>query len=194
MTSFDRNRMSNSGADAVQQMIEKQEIKNTYYLSHPRRLQKTTVHRLLRIFLNNSAPLTPTYELVVPEKIERKLEYNEAIRFKLKLNSFTANFLTVESALNDLENSEKIIRKLERLFIEHAVLGQDNKPMASRGDDILRSMEESLKTLLENDPDFDQTNAETEDLEEFCIGLLAVGIYKCKVLVKPREVYTDALT
>ena len=82
---------------------------------------------------------------------------------------------------------EKIIKKLGDLFYDVADYDDDGELVVGNGDAQLDAIKERLVDALVHDMEYDAHTHSTEDVESFCIALVACGVSRCIVLVKPER-------
>ena len=87
--------------------------------------------------------------------------------------------------MKDYPDSENIIKHLRDMFLDVAEFDKDGSPCVSNGDKQLDSIKKNLKETIAFDSHFDKEKYTDEQIEQFCIALIACGISKCKILEKP---------
>lgn len=93
----------------------------------------------------------------------------------------------VRDAIREFPDSEKIIKKLGDLFYDVADFDDDGELVVGNGDVQLDAIKERLVDALLHDMDYDAHAHSMEDVESFCIALVACGVSRCIVLVKPER-------
>ena len=87
--------------------------------------------------------------------------------------------------MKDFPDSETIIKKLRDMFLDAANYDDNQNLVVGNGDEQLDTMKNQLSELIQNDAKYDSERHRTEEVEQFCIALLACGVDSCNVLVRP---------
>lgn len=87
--------------------------------------------------------------------------------------------------MKDYPDSEDIVKKLRDMFLKVADFDERGNPCVGNGDVQLDNIKESLFETIISDSKFDPDKYPTEKIEQFCIGLIAYGVSKCKILESP---------
>ncbi|UUA87206.1 hypothetical protein [Corynebacterium pseudogenitalium] len=156
-----------------------------YAVREPQKLQKTHIYKLLKLY-SDANDESETFDLTnLPAELEEKLSFNNVTSHRRLFRSLAHEFQLVDQVLGDIENSETIIKSLERKYC--LLLPSDPKWRETPGaaDKILKELAEHIQETVQNDPRFDTLDIEVETVEMFCTALVEVGVSKCKVLEVP---------
>lgn len=153
----------------------------------PHRLNHSYIHELLDIVNSSFSSENNEYSLQNPVQIHEKLRFNNAPRYKLYIDNHVENYIRVDEVMKNYSNSESIVMTLHDMFIDVANLDEKGHPRIGDGDSQLNRIKDSIKNRIINDPKFDANKYYDEDIDQFCIALIAYGISKCKILKTPEE-------
>lgn len=150
-------------------------------------LTHSVVHDLLALVYN--VPLCAESELSLdtPISMNEKLRFNNASKYMNVIRNHSGDYAMVRDAIREFPDSEKIIKKLGDLFYDVADFDDDGELVVGNGDVQLDSIKERLVDALLHDMDYDAHTHSMEDVESFCIALVACGVSRCIVLVKPER-------
>ena len=149
-------------------------------------LTHSVVHDLLALVYNG--PLCDESELSLdtPVGMNEKLQFNNANKYMNVIRNHSGDYAMVRDAIREFPDSEKIIKKLGDLFYDVADYDDGGELIVGNGDAQLDAIKERLVDALVHDMDYDAHTHSTEDVESFCIALVACGVSRCIVLVKPE--------
>ena len=125
------------------------------------------------------------YSLQDPVPMKDKLRFNNAMKYIHIIDNHSDDYAQVDLVMKDYPDSEKIIKHLRDMFLDVAEFDKDGTPCVSNGDNQLDSIKKNLKETIAFDPHFDKDKYADEQIEQFCIALIACGVSKCKILEKP---------
>lgn len=150
-------------------------------------LTHSVVHDLLALVYNG--PLRPDAELSLdaPIRMNEKLRFNNASKYMNVIRNHSGDYAMVHYAMREFPDSEKIIKKLGDLFYDVADYDDDGELVVGNGDAQLDAIKDRLVDALMHDMEYDAHIHTTEDVESFCIALVACGVSRCIVLVKPER-------
>lgn len=150
-------------------------------------LTHSVVHDLLALVYN--APLCAESELSLdtPISMNEKLRFNNANKYMNVIRNHSGDYAMVSDAIREFPDSEKTIKKLGDLFYDVCDFDDDGELVVGNGDAQLDAIKERLVDTLLHDMDYDAHTHSMEDVESFCIALVACGVSRCIVLVKPES-------
>lgn len=148
-------------------------------------LPHSIVHDLLVMVYDGLASPRTNFSLSIPVAINTKLRFNNAKKYIRYFQNHADDFLMVESAIREFPDSEKIVKKLGDLFVEVSEVDEEGTFVVGDGDVQLGGIQERLVETILGDARYDPMAYPMEDIESFCIALLAYGVSRCVVLVRP---------
>lgn len=149
-------------------------------------LTHSVVHDLLALVYNGPLCAESELSLDTPVGINEKLQFNNANKYMNVIRNHSGDYAMVRDAIREFPDSEKIIKKLGDLFYDVADYDDGGELIVGNGDAQLDAIKERLVDALVHDMDYDAHTHSTEDVESFCIALVACGVSRCIVLVKPE--------
>ena len=158
-------------------------IVDSLIVSGQRPLTHSLIYDLLGIVYLNSK--STNYSLQDPVPMKDKLRFNNAMKYIHIIYNHSDDYAQVDFVMKDYPDSENIIKHLRDMFLDVAEFDKDGSPCVSNGDKQLDSIKKNLKETIAFDSHFDKEKYTDEQIEQFCIALIACGISKCKILEKP---------
>lgn len=149
-------------------------------------LAHSVVHDLLALVYNGPLCAESELSLDTPVSMNEKLQFNNANKYMNVIRNHSGDYAMVRDAIREFPDSEKIIKKLGDLFYDVADYDDGGELIVGNGDAQLDAIKERLVDALVHDMDYDAHTHSTEDVESFCIALVACGVSRCIVLVKPE--------
>ena len=149
-------------------------------------LTHSVVHDLLALVYNGPLCAESELSLDTPVGMNEKLQFNNANKYMNVIRNHSGDYAMVRDAIREFPDSEKIIKKLGDLFYDVADYDEGGELVVGNGDAQLDAIKERLVDALVHDMDYDAHTHSTEDVESFCIALVACGVSRCIVLVKPE--------
>lgn len=149
-------------------------------------LTHSVVHDLLALVYNGPLQADSELSLDAPIRMNDKLRFNNASKYMNVIRNHSGDYAVVREAMKEFPDSEKIIKKLGDLFYDVADYNDDGELVVGNGDAQLDAIKERLVDALVHDMEYDARTHSTEDVESFCIALVACGVSRCIVLVKPE--------
>ncbi|VDN34280.1 unnamed protein product [Cylicostephanus goldi] len=125
------------------------------------------------------------YSLEMPALMQNKLKFNNAPRYMRRIKNHSNDYACVDEVMKDYANSETIITTLHDMFIDVASLDDDGNLRVDNGDEQLQQMEDELFKIIVQDSRSREKEYPQEKIRHFCIALIACGISKCEILLKP---------
>ncbi len=150
-------------------------------------LTHSVVHDLLALVYNGPLCAESELSLDAPINMNEKLRFNNASKYLNVIRNHSGDYVMVRNAIREFPDSEKIIKKLGDLFYDVADYDDNGELVVGNGDAQLDTIKGRLVDVLLHDMDYDAHNHSTEDVESFCIALVAYGVSRCIVLVKPER-------
>lgn len=157
---------------------------NVIFESMSPKLTHSKVNELLRLIYNSKVPAENEYVLKCPIGIKQKTAYNKAYHYKLHFDLCVDIYIKIDDVMKDFLDGEKIEKKLALLY-QREVLIKDGCLVVGDGDHQLKNIHDELRKLIVNDAHFDANEYSEEEIDFFCIGLIAYGVSKCKILMAP---------
>lgn len=148
-------------------------------------LTHSVVHDLLALVYNGPLCAESELSLDTPISMNEKIRFNNANKYMNVIRNHSGDYAMVSDAIREFPDSEKIIKKLGDLFYDVADFDDDGELVVGNGDAQLDAIKERLVNALLRDMDYDAHTHSIEDVESFCIALVACGVSRCIVLVKP---------
>lgn len=149
-------------------------------------LTHSVVHDLLALVYNGPLCAESELSLDTPVGMNEKLQFNNANKYMNVIRNHSGDYAMVRDAIREFPDSEKIIKKLGDLFYDVADYDDGGELIVGNGDAQLDAIKERLVDALVHDVDYDAHTHSTEDVESFCIALVACGVSRCIVLMKPE--------
>ena len=149
-------------------------------------LTHSVVHDLLALVYNGPLCAESELSLDTPVGINEKLQFNNANKYMNVIRNHSGDYAMVRDAIREFPDSEKIIKKLGDLFYDVDDYDDGGELIVGNADAQLDAIKERLVDALVHDMDYDAHTHSTEDVESFCIALVACGVSRCIVLVKPE--------
>ena len=149
-------------------------------------LTHSVAHDLLTLVYNGPLHADSELSLDAPVGMKEKLRFNNASKYLNVIRNHSGDYAMVHNAMKEFPDSEKIIKKLGDLFYDVADYDDGGDFIVGNGDAQLDAIKKRLVDALVHDMDYDAHTHSTEDVESFCIALLACGVARCIVLVKPE--------
>lgn len=168
-----------------------QQISNTQIFLGQHSLTHSVVHDLLSFVYDNAGATAPELKLENPVALNPKLLFNNAPKYVHMISQCSEDFALVDSAMHGFPDSEKIIKKLRLLFLDVAKYDENAQLVISDGDSQLDAIKGKLAEIIQADLKYDPIKYPTEDIERFCVALIACGVSKCIVLMKPEDNVVD---
>lgn len=151
-----------------------------------RPLTQTVAYSLLQIVYDASQAPESEFTFEDPALMQEKLRFNNAPKYRAYIDNHSADYACVSEVMKDFNDSQLIIRKLRDEFIRvTSKFDENGNPLVGNGDEQLERIKAKLIEEITDDPRFDASKYPTELVEGFCIGLIACGVQKCKILVRP---------
>lgn len=150
-----------------------------------RPLTHSLIHELLDIVYSQPLPKSVDYSLQGPVQIHEKLRFNNAQKYISIIDNHSDDYAQVDSVMKDYPNSEDIVKRLRDMFLDVANFDEDGAPCVGNGNEQLDSIKSNLVEIIVADAHFDADRHTAEQIEQFCIALIAYGISKCKILETP---------
>ena len=151
-----------------------------------RPLTKTLMYKLLQIMISSTEPTGEDFPLTPPPPIE-KLIYNHAPRYLNIINEYSENYARLDSVIKEFPDSEAIIQRLNKMFVNVADVRDDGKLCVGNGDAQLKLIESEIYNMIVNDASFQADEVPEEIINQFCVALIAVAVAKCRVLLRPGD-------
>lgn len=158
-----------------------------YTAQEPQKLQKTHIYKLLELY-SDANDESGSFDLTnLPSELEKKLTFNNVINQRRLFRTFAREFQLVDKVLDDVPNSETIIKSLERKYC--LLIPPEPKWQQTPGaaDKVLKELADHIQETVQNDPRFAALDLEVETVQHFCTALVEVGVSKCKVLEIPPK-------
>lgn len=149
------------------------------------KLTHSKVNELLKLIYNSKVPAQSEYSLKCPIGITQKTEFNRAYRYRMHFDLCADIYIKIDEVMKDFLDGEKIDKKLALMY-QREVLIKDGRPAVGDGDSQLNKIYDELRKLIVNDVHFDVNEYSDEELDFFCVGLIAYGVSKCKILIAPE--------
>lgn len=154
----------------------------------PRRpLTKTLMYKLLQIMITFTEPTSDDFPLIPPPPIDKKLIYNHAPRYLNIINEYSENYARLDSVIKEFPDSEAIIQRLHKMFVDVADVRDDGTLRVGNGDAQLKLIENEIYNVIVNDAGFQADEVPEEIINQFCVALIAVAVAKCRVLLSPGD-------
>lgn len=150
-----------------------------------RPLTHSLIHELLDIVYSQPLPRSAEYSLRDPVQIQNKLLFNKAQKYISIISNHSDDYVQVDLMMKDYPNSEDIVKRLRDMFLDVADFDEDGALCVGNGNDQLDSIKSNLFNTIVEDAHYDADRHTTEQIERFCIALIAYGISKCKILETP---------
>lgn len=155
-------------------------------VSH-RPLTKTLMYKLLQIMISSSEPVDEDFPLTPPPPIDKKLIYNHAPRYLHIINEYSESYARLDSVIKEFPDSEAIIQRLHKMFVDVADVRDDGTLRVGNGDAQLKLIENEIYNVILNDAGFQADEVPEEIINQFCVALIAVAVAKCRVLLSPGD-------
>lgn len=152
-----------------------------------RPLTKTLMYKLLQIMISSTEQTGEDFPLTPPPPIEKKLIYNHAPRYLNIINEYSENYARLDSVIKEFPDSEAIIQRLNKMFVNVADVRDDGKLCVGNGDAQLKLIENEIYNMIVNDAGFQADEVPEEIINQFCVALIAVAVAKCRVLLRPGD-------
>ncbi len=152
-----------------------------------RPLTKTLMYRLLQIMISSTGSTDEDFPLTPPPPIDKKLIYNHAPRYLHIINEYSENYARLDSVIKEFPDSEAIIQKLHKMFVDVANIRDDGTLYIGNGDAQLKIIENEIYNVIVNDANFQADEVPEEVINQFCVALIAVAVAKCRVLLSPGD-------
>lgn len=156
------------------------------FIEDKRTLSKTIIYNLLKIISESNIESNNDYSLALPARIDRKLIFNGAFRYKNIFFDYSGMLASFSQVIEDFPDSQKIVSKVHHIFILSVPLYKDGKPKATEGDKQLEKIKTKLLTIIRSDYRC-QDNYYDEQIESFVYILMLYCVEKCKILINPNE-------
>ena len=140
-----------------------------------RPLTKTLMYKLLQIMISSTEPTGEDFPLTPPPPIEKKLIYNHAPRYLNIINEYSENYARLDSVIKEFPDSEAIIQRLNKMFVNVADVRDDGKLCVGNGDAQLKLIENEIYNMIVNDASFQADEVPEEIINQFCVALIAVA-------------------
>lgn len=150
-------------------------------------LTHSVVYDLLVLVYNDSLKTNFKLPLDTPVGMNDKLRFNNASKYMNVIRNHSDDYAMVRDTIREFPDSEKITKKLQDLFYDVADYDGDGGLVVGDGDAQLDAIKKRLVAALVRDIDYDAHAYSMEDVESFCIALVAYGVSRCIVLVKPGQ-------
>lgn len=155
-------------------------------VSGRRPLTHSLIHELLNIVYSQPLPRSSDYSLRDPVQIHEKLRFNNAEKYISIIDNHSDDYAQVDLVMKDYPNSEDIVKRLRDMFIDVVdEFDENGNPCVGNGNGQLDSIKSNLADTIVTDSHFDAESHTAEQIEQFCIALIAYGISKCKILETP---------
>lgn len=148
-------------------------------------LTHSLIHDLLGIVCALPDPQKVDYSLRRPAQLHDKLRFNNAAKYMQVIDNHVSDLVRVDEAMKSFPDSESIVVKLRDMFLDVADFDDDCCPCVGNGDAQLDQIKARLLHLITHDAKFDADSYPLEQIERFCIALIAHGVSKCKILETP---------
>lgn len=152
-----------------------------------RPLTKTLMYKLLQIMISSTEPTGEDFPLTPPPPIDKKLIYNHAPRYLNIINEYSESYARLDSVIKEFPDSEAIIQRLHKMFVDVADVRDDGTLCVGNGDVQLKLIENEIYNLIVNDAGFQADEVPEEIINQFCVALIAVAVAKCRVLLSPGD-------
>ncbi len=150
-------------------------------------LPPTLMAELLQQYIITINSSDDKFELKPPPDLNEKLEFNNA-KQHIKLFQIYANdWAQLDSVERDFPNSQQLFNDLNKMFLDKCIGSGSDNANKINGDQLLLELRERIYNRIKNSPEFNRINIYEEQLQAFCICLLALAVTKCKVLLRPGE-------
>lgn len=173
------------GADNTQIIGNNNCVNKTMVIANQQPLTHSLIHELLDIVYSLPDSEDDSYPLRNPVQIRTKLLSNDARRYISIIDNHVEEYVRVDHVMKDYANSEVIVKKLRDMFLKVAEFDKKGKPRLGNGDSQLDKIASSLFETIVTDSKFEANRHPRENIEHFCIALVAYGVSKCKILEAP---------
>ncbi|WP_315572908.1 hypothetical protein [Lancefieldella rimae] len=151
-----------------------------------RPLTHSLIHELLDIVYLQPLPRSMGYSLQDPVQMHEKLHFNNAEKYISIIDNHSDDYAQVDLVMKDYPNSEEIVKRLRDMFIDVVdEFDENGSPCVGNGNGQLDSIKSNLADTIVTDSHFNADSHTAEQIEQFCIALIAYGISKCKILETP---------
>lgn len=178
------NSIQNSGDNGVN-TINNYNI-YTHEQSKPN-LPPTLMAKLLQQYISTINSPDDEFELNPPPGLNEKLEFNHAKNHIKLFQIYAYDWAKLDSVERDFPNSQQLFNDLNRMFMDKLIASDSDNANKINGDQLLLELRKQIYNRIENSAKFDSINIYEEQLQAFCVCLLALAVAKCKVLLKPGE-------
>lgn len=185
-----RPQQTNNGNNAIQNIGDNacNTINNFYIIEQSKpQLPPTLMAKLLQQYINTIKDSDDKFELKPPPELNVKLEFNHAKRHIDLFQNYAIDWDQLNSVERDFPNSQLLFNDLNRMFLDKLITSNSNGTEEINGDQLLSEMREQIHDRILNSQGFDVIAVCDEQLQAFCICLLALAVAKCKVLLKPGD-------
>lgn len=152
---------------------------NTYVeqlvLDEPRFLNKTVLFQFCDIFSSQEFSESSDLELEIPSKFDEKMSYNDLNTYKIIFKECDIYYDDVENILTQFPKREKIIKKINRIYLN--IITEENRLSS---DSICQKI--SLRLIEVISQDTRSSPLEIEDVELAIEALMYYTFTKCKIL------------
>ena len=158
---------------------------------------KSFMHSLLVSafkMLDNEDSSSSTYDLAVPNEVEKKFSYNGVLKYREILNLASVDSFKLEAVMSDFSRSEKLVNAVARIYQNIAIqmafrptAAEESETGATEADRLLVEVTRQILERLQADPDDVVRNYNIEEVEEFVVALVYYCLERCKVLERVPE-------
>lgn len=178
------NSIQNSGDNGVN-TINNYDI-HIHEQSKPH-LPPTLMAELLQQYISTINDSDDEFELKPPPGLNEKLEFNHAEQHIELFQSYANSWAQLDSVERDFPNSQLLFNDLNRMFKDKLIASSLDNADGINGDQLLLELRGQIYNRIINSPGFDRIDIYEEQLQAFCVCLLALAVAKCKVLLRPGE-------
>lgn len=102
-------------------------------------------------------------------------------------HEYSENYARLDSVIKEFPDSEAIVQRLNKMFVNVADVRDDGKLCVGNGDAQLKLIENEIYNMIVNDASFQADEVPEEIINQFCVALIAVAVAKCRVLLRPGD-------
>ena len=178
---------SQRGSGNVQIVGNNNCVNNAIAESYCPPLTHSVIHDLLNIVYEMPSSNDGGYSLARPAQMHDKLRFNKAARYRLIIDNHADDYARVDEVMKGYPDSETIVKKLRDMLLEVAEMDADGNLCVGNGDEQLGAIKTLLFNTIVADSSYDTSSFSREQIEQFCIALVAYGVSKCKILKSPED-------
>lgn len=150
-------------------------------------LPPTSMAKLLQQYISTINSSDDKFELKPPPGLNEKLEFNHAKQHIELFQIYANDWAQLDSVERDFPDSQLLFNDLNRMFIDKRIASGSYNANMINGDQLLLELRKQIYNRIKNSAGFDRLDIYEEQLQAFCICLLALAVAKCKVLLRPGD-------